>query len=36
VGARVNAAGFIFEFNAARPITPSHGWTFVVNFRPGF
>jgi hypothetical protein len=36
VGARVNAAGFIFEFNAARPITPSNGWTFVVNFRPGF
>jgi Tol biopolymer transport system component len=35
-GARINAAGFIFEFNAARPVTPSHGWTFVVNFRPGF
>jgi hypothetical protein len=36
VGARVNAAGFIFEFNAARPIRPASGWRFVVNFRPGF
>jgi hypothetical protein len=35
-GARVNAAGFIFEFNAARPLTRATGWHFVVNFRPGF
>jgi Tol biopolymer transport system component len=35
-GARVNAAGFIFEFNAARPLTQTTGWHFVVNFRPGF
>jgi Tol biopolymer transport system component len=35
-GARVNAAGFVFEFNAARPLTRTPGWHFVVNFRPGF
>ena len=35
-GARVNAAGFIFEFNGARTLSPSTGWHFVVNFRPGF
>jgi Tol biopolymer transport system component len=35
-GARVNAAGFVFEFNGARTIAPSSGWHFVVNFRPGF
>jgi hypothetical protein len=36
VGARLNAAGFIFEFNAARQLTNGTGWHFVVNFRPGF
>jgi Tol biopolymer transport system component len=36
VGARLNAAGFIFEFNAARQLTNGSGWHFVVNFRPGF
>jgi len=35
-GARVNAAGFVFEFNGARPLTRATGWHFVVNFRPGF
>jgi len=35
-GARVNAAGFVFEFNGARPLTNGTGWHFVVNFRPGF
>jgi hypothetical protein len=35
-GARVNAAGFVFEFNGARPLTHGTGWHFVVNFRPGF
>jgi len=35
-GARVNAAGFVFEFNGARPLTRTPGWHFVVNFRPGF
>jgi Tol biopolymer transport system component len=35
-GARVNAAGFVFEFNGARPLTRTTGWHFVVNFRPGF
>jgi len=35
-GARVNAAGFVFEFNAARPLLNGTGWHFVVNFRPGF
>jgi Tol biopolymer transport system component len=35
-GARVNAAGFVFEFNGARPLTNATGWHFVVNFRPGF
>jgi Tol biopolymer transport system component len=37
-GARLNAAGFIFEFNLARPLAggvPS-GWRFGVNFQPGF
>jgi len=32
----VNAAGFVFEFNGARPLTNGTGWHFVVNFRPGF
>jgi hypothetical protein len=35
-GARVNAAGFVFEFNGARPLMRGTGWHFVVNFRPGF
>ncbi|MCC7415662.1 MAG: PD40 domain-containing protein [Acidobacteria bacterium] len=37
-GARVNAAGFVFEFHAARPIgAPArNGWRFGVAFRPGF
>jgi Tol biopolymer transport system component len=35
-GARLNAAGFVFEFNAARTLVPLAGWHFVVNFRPGF
>jgi len=36
LGARVNAAGFVFEFNGARTLSPATGWHFVVNFRPGF
>jgi hypothetical protein len=36
-GARVNAAGFVFEFAAARPFDRARdSWTVVVNFRPGF
>ena len=35
-GARLNAAGFVFEFNGARTLMPATGWHFVVNFRPGF
>jgi Tol biopolymer transport system component len=35
-GARVNAAGFVFEFNGARTLMRASGWHFVVNFRPGF
>jgi len=35
-GARLNAAGFVFEFNGARTLSPAPGWHFVVNFRPGF
>jgi len=35
-GARLNAAGFVFEFNGARQLTNGTGWHFVVNFRPGF
>jgi hypothetical protein len=35
-GARLNAAGFVFEFNGARTISPAPGLHFVVNFRPGF
>jgi hypothetical protein len=35
---RLNAAGFVFEFHAARPIwtASTSGWRFGVNFRPGF
>lgn len=32
-GARLNAAGFVFEFAAARA---QRGWALAVNFRPGF
>ena len=32
-GARLNAAGFVFEFAAARA---QRGWAFAMNFRPGF
>jgi outer membrane protein assembly factor BamA len=36
-GVRLNAAGFVFEFDGVRPIgRPERGWTFSVNFRPGF
>jgi hypothetical protein len=35
-GARLNAAGFVFEFAAARTVDHSRGWTFAANFRPGF
>ena len=30
---RLNAAGFVFEFAAARA---QRGWAFAMNFRPGF
>jgi hypothetical protein len=34
---RLNAAGFVFEIDGVRPIgRPERGWTFSVNFRPGF
>jgi outer membrane protein assembly factor BamA len=37
IGLRANAGGFIFEFDAARPIgIVSNGWRLSVNFRPGF
>lgn len=38
IGTRVNAAGFVFEFNGARPFgAPGvNGWRFGVNFLPGF
>lgn len=36
-GFRVNAGGFILEFDAVRPLDLlSRGWTMAVNFRPGF
>jgi Tol biopolymer transport system component len=35
-GARINAAGMIFEFDAVRRFDASRGWTFAFNFRPGF
>jgi hypothetical protein len=36
-GARVNAAGFVFEIAAARPFDRAgNSWTVVANFRPGF
>ena len=36
-GIRLNAGGFVFEFDAVRPLDRlPRGWTFAVNFRPGF
>jgi outer membrane protein assembly factor BamA len=39
-GVRLNAAGLVFEFDAARRVAHNadvaSGWTFAVNFRPGF
>ncbi len=36
-GVRVNAAGFVLELAGARPFgAAGQGWTFAVNFRPGF
>lgn len=36
-GTRVNAAGFVFEFDAVRPLGPaSNGWRLSINFLPGF
>ena len=36
-GVRVNAAGFVFEFDGVRPIgIPNAGWRLGVNFIPGF
>jgi len=37
IGTRINAAGFIFEFDAVRPIGAlSQGWRLDINFLPGF
>ena len=36
-GIRLNAGGFVFEFDAVRPLDrTAHAWTLAVNFRPGF
>jgi WD40-like Beta Propeller Repeat len=36
-GVRLNAGGFVFEFDAVRPLDRSpRAWTLAVNFRPGF
>ncbi|HEY6211769.1 MAG TPA: hypothetical protein VIW45_05760 [Vicinamibacterales bacterium] len=36
-GLRINAAGFVLEFDAVRPLGPaSNGWRLGVNFLPGF
>jgi hypothetical protein len=35
-GMRLNAAGFVFECDAAHPVAMSGGWRVSVNFRPGF
>jgi hypothetical protein len=36
-GIRLNAGGFVFEFDALRPLDRSpRSWTYAVNFRPGF
>jgi WD40 repeat protein len=37
VGARINAAGLVFEFDAVRPFgAASQGWGLSINFIPGF
>lgn len=37
LGVRLNAGGFVFEFDAARPIgSVAQGWRLSMNFRPGF
>ena len=36
-GVRLNAAGFVFEFDAVRPLGPlANGWRLGINFQPGF
>ena len=36
-GVRINAAGFVLEFDAVRPFGPSsNGWRLGINFQPGF
>jgi outer membrane protein assembly factor BamA len=36
-GVRVNAAGFVFEFDVSHPFNdPQQGWRFGVGYRPGF
>jgi hypothetical protein len=36
-GVRLNAGGFVFEFDAVRRLAASYsGWGFAVNFSPGF
>jgi hypothetical protein len=35
-GVRLNAAGFILEIDAVRPLAPASGWRMSVNFMPGF
>lgn len=36
IGARLNAAGFVFEFAAAHAFNVRPGWRLAVNFRPAF
>jgi Tol biopolymer transport system component len=36
IGARINAAGMIFELDAVHRFDVSRGWTFSFNLRPGF
>jgi hypothetical protein len=36
-GVRLNAGGFLFEFDLVRPFDrPSRQWSFAFNVRPGF
>jgi hypothetical protein len=36
-GVRLNAGGFIFEFDVVRPLAGTdRGWKVALNFRPGF
>lgn len=36
-GLRLNAAGFVFEFDAVHPVSgPARGWRLGINFSPGF